>query len=216
MAEEPWRVKAAFIRKTCLFFCLLTAAAAMVGGAFRFVAAPEAVLAAGALALALVLNGVRTMARGSRIERVSSLVLSPFVVAGYGLLFNALLDRGVPVWGLPIGLTACTVFALLAGRDFSFIGQFAASQVASAAVIAAVSISLGLSHARSAAAFGINAVFILYFVYDLNSILSRRTKGEEIHAALDFFRDIFNFIGYFIRCWHHWIQNKIFVPPKFP
>lgn len=216
VAEDKWQVKVAFIKKTCLLFCVLTGASASIGFLFRYIQSPDAALSGIALLLAFILNALRTLARDSRLERTASLILSPLVVAGFGLLFNALLDRGVPVWGIPIGLACCTIFAYLAGRDFSFLGQLAFGFVVSSILIAFVSIDLGISPGGAAYAFGLNSAFVFYFVYDLNSILSRRRRGEEIHGALDFFRDIFNFVGYSIRCWHHWKEHKIFVTPKLP
>ena len=52
-------------------------------------------------------------------------------------------------------------------------------------------------------------MFVIYWVYDLASLLARRRQGEELAAVVDLYRDVFNFFGYAVRMIKHWQKHKI-------
>ncbi len=214
VAEKSWRDKLAFLRLATMWFLILAALVALCALAVPYdqnLFPNTVVLAAGGC---LFLNLVRTFARDSQWERGPSLVLTPFVILALGLTLGGLGRMGFPIWALASSCLFFGLYTYLCGRDFSFIGQFV---LATGATI--FFNSLIVVFFKLGSKIGIEALFVaifanLYFSYDLASIMSRRRRGEELHAGIDFLRDMFNFVGFSIRCRRHWKRHNIFVLPK--
>jgi hypothetical protein len=108
------------------------------------------------------------------------------------------------------------IYALACGRDFSFVGCFFTSWIISTVGIFGIFTGLKLSSEVVTKAMIVNFVYLAYSTYDLASLLARRRKGEALAAVVDLYRDVFNFIGYFWRCLHHWKKHKIWAIPNKP
>ncbi|MCW5946835.1 MAG: hypothetical protein KIT74_07360 [Fimbriimonadales bacterium] len=104
--------------------------------------------------------------------------------AGYTLL---------SAWG------ALVLYNLLCGRDYSFVGEFVLSWIASIAVAVFASIHFRLTVAEGLT-LGVAATSALvYWTYDLAMILRRRTPAEPFQAIVDLYRDLLNFVGFPVR-----------------
>ncbi len=166
----------------------------------------------GALAaLILILCGVRIATRATRAEVVLSCALLPVLMVVAALTAKSLNNHDMPVWGLSLGVGAAVLYAKLCGRDFSFVGQYLLSLIASTVALAIVAIVLGIRTGTTAFLMSVNAIYLSFYVYDLASLLARRRLGEEAAAVVDLYRDIFNFFGYTLRVARHWKKHRIWV-----
>jgi FtsH-binding integral membrane protein len=93
--------------------------------------------------------------------------------------------------------------------DFSFVGQFVLSLIASTVILAVAALALGIEPAKAGFLLGANAIYLFYLVYDSASLLARRRLGEEIAAVVDLYRDVFNVFGYLVRVARHWRKHRI-------
>lgn len=162
----------------------------------------------------VVLAVLRVALRKGRQEaRVSALCL-PFVLVAVGFVLNHVQRAGWPVWTIIIGPGCALIYSLLCGRDFSFVGQYLLSLIASSTMIAAIVVMApeGLPNARFALIA--NGIYLSYFVYDLASLLARRRLREEFAAVIDLYRDVLNIFGYIVRCIGHWRKHRIWVLPR--
>lgn len=214
VAEKSWREKLLFLRYTTLWFGILALLIITVAfvvpydlDSFRTVV----ILAAGGC---LFLNLVRTFARDSQLERGPSLVIAPFVVLTLGMAVGGCQRLGFPVWSLASSWLFFTLYTYLCGRDFSFLGQLFLGWFSSLSLDLLVVWVFHLGWKTGAQACLLTLAGSFYFSYDLASIMSRRRRGEELHAGIDFLRDMFNFVGFGIRCRRHWRRHKIWVVPK--
>jgi FtsH-binding integral membrane protein len=126
-----------------------------------------------------------------------------------GQVARELQEGGFAVVLVLFAALAATLYAALCGRDFSFVGQFVLSWLA-------VSIASGLlffvgETAGNTVISGwvLASAWLFYFVYDLAALLTRRKRGEEVHAIADLFRDILNFITYPWRVYRHWKSIRV-------
>ena len=117
---------------------------------------------------------------------------------------------------LLVGPLASTIYGALSGRDYSFVGNFMLSLIASSVAIAAVCSQEGYSRRLAAEGLGLNAAYLFYVIYDLASIQSRRRTGEEWAAVTDLYRDVFNVFGYIRRVIIHWQKHKIWSLTRTP
>jgi FtsH-binding integral membrane protein len=208
ITTEPYRHRVAFIRRVT--FAFLGSVACIAGAATG--PWPPSSLSQSAVWLALVLAALglwRTLARSSRAEGVVSTVFLPLVLLLCGWNVHLLAMRDIPVWAPGIGVATAAVYAALCGRDYSFVGSFLLSFIASSVVIASLDLYLGLVPRQSAQALSMNAALLAYFHYDLAMLTHRRRRGEEMGAVVDLYRDIFNFFGYALRCIRHWRKHRI-------
>lgn len=208
VTEQPYLVRLAFIRKVLTFHLgtvLLTSLGAWaIHPPFRLL--PTSL---GLLLYLVLLCVVRIAYRGSRTEvAASSILLVPLLllVAASGRLA---FDSGIPVWAVLPGIGSAYVYALLCGRDFSFIGQMVLSWLASAVLVAIISIANGHEGALALEAQVINAAYLGYYVYDSASLLSRRRVDEALAAVVDLYRDVLNIFGYVPRVVQHWHKHRI-------
>lgn len=175
-------------------------------------------LAGSAIALSLLLlalNGYRTLCRGSRAEVLGSVAFLPLILMLTAAVASGLMELGWPVWTAALGVLCATVYAISCGRDFSFVGQFFLALIASSVAAAWALSSLQATGPVAARGLLLNGVVLAYAVYDLAALLARRRRGEELGAVVDLYRDVFNFLGYFVRVLRHWRQHRIWMVPRY-
>jgi FtsH-binding integral membrane protein len=151
----------------------------------------------------------RTFLRSNPQEARVAELLPWLLVLAYGALFATAHQANLPVWSALVGLGCFFGYANLCGRDFSFVGGFVLSLIASSVIIATIAVFEGNPPGRSALALGWNAAILLYVVYDLAALMSRRKVDEQWAAVADLYRDPLNFIGYAIRLVKHWRRHRI-------
>jgi hypothetical protein len=210
VTEEIYSVRLGFVRRvSVLHFLSLLCVAGL-----SMLRLPDASLIQEMAQLGMVLlllSLVRIAVRGQRADQVVSLALLPVLLVALAVLVKTLNASGWPVWGVAFGVGCSVTYALLCGRDFSFVGQFFLSLIASSVILAVLVTTLGYEPNRAATLLGANVLYLFYLVYDSASLLARRRLGEEAAAVIDLYRDVFNFFGYFIRVTRHWRKHRIWV-----
>ncbi|MHB8637505.1 MAG: Bax inhibitor 1 family protein [Fimbriimonadaceae bacterium] len=209
---EPWGEKLAFLRRvTAWHLASVFVVLVLAVSPLPVVPLPLGLIVLGA-ALAL-LCVVRIATRGTVWDQRISASLVPVVLVPVAMIVAALSRGGYPVWAPLTGLGAATVYTALCGRDFSFIGQYLLSLIASEVGLAIAAPILGLPPKLTAWAMGFNAAYLLFFCYDLASLMSRRRRGEALAAAVDLYRDVLNVFGWIVRCIRHWHRHRIWTLP---
>jgi hypothetical protein len=208
VTEQPYRARIYFIRRVALLhLASLIGIAILENLSFPQMGITTALIALGACLTGLDL--VRIGLRGKPIEaKISTLCLpAVLILVAWGIRETSL--GGWPVFPPLIGAACVVIYTVLAGRDFSFIGCALLSLIASSAAVAGFANLSQYDRERAAFALGTNAMFVIYWVYDLASLLGRRRQGEEFAAVVDLYRDVFNFFGYAVRMVKHWQKHKI-------
>jgi FtsH-binding integral membrane protein len=212
VTEEPYRIRVAYIKRvaTLHFVSLLV----VQGIAYSPPLLPANLswwpVAVLILALAVIRVALR---RGLREATVSTYLLVPLLLV-VGIALHPVQASGFPLWTLLLGPGCGLVYALLCGRDFSFLGQYLLSLIASSTAIAALWVGAPSSVEGARYALLANGAYLSYWVYDLASLLARRRRGEELEAVVDLYRDVVNFLGYLVRCLGHWRKHRIWVLPR--
>jgi len=213
VTEERYAVRVAFIRRVTLLH--LTGVLAVAG--LASVPWIQVGLIPTLVSLALVLIGLdlwRIAKRGSAIEAKVSAAMLPIVLVLAGRSAAEIALAGFPIAAVLAGSICAAIYTALCGRDYSFVGGFLLSLIASTVALAALAPKLGYDVFTTAIAMTANAVLLAYTQYDLASILARRRRGEEVAAVVDLYRDVFNFFGYAVRCVKHWRRHRIFELPR--
>ena len=215
---DPYPVRLAFIRRVTVLhaasLCLVAALAWMpvpqarpwpLGTAFATLAA-----------VLLLLDFVRVRLRGKPAEAFYSVVLAAPMTLATAFAARTAIVEGIPAWAILVGPAFALAYTLLSGRDYSFVGCGLLSLIGSSVTLAALVVQTGMGHRVAAWALGLNAAYLVYFVYDLASLMSRRRRGEELAAVVDLYRDVFNVFGYVPRVISHWRRHRIWqdVVPK--
>ncbi len=208
LTQESYRARLGFVRRVAVLHFL---SLIMIGGlsTIALPTLPFPVLAVSIGAVLLMLSMVRISMRATRMDQIFSLCLFPILVTLLATAFRTLDRSGWPVWGILVGAACSVLYALCCGRDFSFVGQFLMSVIASCVALAVVAISIGMDTHRAAFLLGANSSYLFYLVYDSASLLARRRLGEEAAAVIDLYRDVFNVFGYLVRVARHWRKHKI-------
>ncbi|MCO5297792.1 MAG: hypothetical protein M9921_13140 [Fimbriimonadaceae bacterium] len=208
VAEERYPVMLGFVRRVATMH--VGSVLLVYGVAIAPLASPGLGVAALMLLAALAtLSLVRTFTKPSALDQKISLVLFPLVLLALGWVVKEALAVGFPAWSPLFGLAAAWLFAMLCGRDLSFVGQFVISALVSSVALAVVATLRHVPSLVSTEALALNFGMLFYWVYDLASLLSRRRLGEEAAAVVDLYRDILNFITYPIRTVRHWRDYRI-------
>lgn len=209
IAAEPYARRLGFIRRTVAWH-------AASAGAIAWVAVSVERLASmhrwgwGVLAMLVILSFVRTVSMGSKLDLLLSSLLAPFLVVMFGLWLAGLHAIGWPVIALGVAVLCAALYTLLCGRDFSFLGLFALASVASIALVCVASYFFQWSFTTAWVAALMAVGYLLFYAYDLASLLQRRRPGEEPAAAVDLYRDVLNFVGYSLRVVQHWRRYRFF------
>ncbi len=212
VTQEPYLARVAFIKRVAsLHFATLVIVLAI---AYSPIGLPTAMawwpLAVMILGLAVIRVALR---RGAKEAKVSSILLIPLLIV-VGLALNPVVLSGRPLWTLILGPGFALVYCILCGRDFSFVGQYLLSLIASSTTIAALAVMAPSSIDNARFGLIVNAAYLTYWVYDLASLLARRRLGEEFAAVVDLYRDVLNIFGYIARCIGHWRKHRIWVLPR--
>jgi FtsH-binding integral membrane protein len=208
VAEAPYRVRLGFVRRVAVlqFLGLL-----IIGAASRMdlPAVPLEASLAELAVLLLLLCLVRIGTRATRYDLIVSASLLPILLLSISLIVRVLDRSGWPVWGVSVGSGCSVIYAFSCRRDFSFVGQFVLSLIASSVLLAVAAIVLGIEPGEAGFLLGVNAAYLFYLVYDSASLLARRRLGEEVAAVVDLYRDVFNVFGYLVRVARHWRKHRI-------
>jgi FtsH-binding integral membrane protein len=208
----PWGEKVAFLRRvTAWHFGSVAAVIALACAPLPIVSLQIGLGTLGA-ALAL-LCVVRIVTRGTEWDQRISASLLPLILLPLAAVIVTLHRAGYPVWAPLAGLGAATLYTVFCRRDFSFIGQYLLSLIASEVGLAIVAPILGMPPALAAWAMGVNAAYLLFYCYDLASLMSRRRGGEALAASVDLYRDVLNVFGWLVRCIRHWRRHRIWTMP---
>jgi FtsH-binding integral membrane protein len=208
VTEEGYMVRLGFIRRVAVlhFLSLL-----IIGGLSMLdlpaIPLKSSVIELGTVLLLLSLTRIRQ--RGKKLDQILSLAIFPVLLGLIAIVVRTLNQSGWPVWGTLVGAACAVLYALLCGRDFSFVGQFVLSLIVSCVALAIVATTLGTEPREAALLLGLNSIYLFYLVYDSASLLARRRLGEEAAAVVDLYRDVFNVFGYLFRVARHWRKHKI-------
>jgi hypothetical protein len=208
VTQDRYPARMAFVRRVVFLHVLsLLVLTGLTALPFPPVGWPTVV---GALALGLVgLDLLRIQTRGKPFEaKASSFLLLPLLVV-VAWAARETMAAGFPAWALATGPVAVALYTLVCGRDFSFVGCYLLSLVASTIGVAALSNAMGVEGIPAGTALLVNAAWLFYYVYDLASLMARRRRGEELAAVVDLYRDVFNIFGYIPRVISHWRKHRI-------
>jgi hypothetical protein len=211
---DPYPVRLAFIRKVTL----LHAVSLCLVASLAWLPFPRASFGASLLLLALILlllDGIRVMFRGRPIEPQLSVGVGIVMVMAAALAAREAVLSGIPIWAILVGPAFALAYTLLSGRDYSFVGCGLLSLIGSSVVLAGMIVETRMGVFIGAWALGLNTAYLVYFVYDLASLMSRRRRGEELAAVVDLYRDVFNIFGYIPRVISHWSRHRIWQDVKF-
>lgn len=207
VTTNPYRLRLLFIRRVAgLHFLSMLVVTSLSLLPFQFDTVQAVVVW---LLVLVLLDLLRIRFRGEVAEAVISSRLLPFLLLASSLVIHNGESAGLPLWSMLVGPTCGTLYAFAAGRDFSFVGCFFISWVISTVMIAAITILIGVHAATAWLAEITNGAFLLYWTYDLASLLSRRRQGEEFAAVVDLYRDVLNIFGYLVRILRHWKKHHI-------
>ena len=205
---DPYPVRLAFIRRvTVLHAASLCLVAALAWVPVRSDSLPVALAVLSAMLL--LLDAVRVRLRGRAAEATISVGLGAPMLVAVAFVVRAALLGGLPVWAMLVGPAFALAYTLLCGRDYSFVGCGLLSLIGSSVTLAGLAVQTDMGHRPAAWALGLNAAYLVYFVYDLASLMSRRRRGEEAAAVVDLYRDVFNLFGYVPRVVSHWRRHRI-------
>lgn len=210
---DPYPVRLAFIRKVTLLHAISLCLVAGVA----WIPMPNIPLGAALLALAvhlLLLDALRVALRGRAVEANVSVFASGTMLALVALTARSAVLSGIPAWAILVGPAFSLVYTLLCGRDYSFVGCGLLSLIGSSVLLAALIVQTGMDARVAAWALGLNAAYLIYTIYDLASLMSRRRRGEEAAAVVDLYRDVFNVFGYVRRVILHWNRHRIWQDVK--
>ena len=212
VTEQPFVARLQFVRRVTMLFLGSTFAVGLI----TFLPLPSVGFWQALFVLVSLLIGLelwRICSRGRPIEGKVSAAALPLVLISAGFTLNEVELLGYPIWQGLVAPTCIALYAMLCGRDYSFVGNFLLGLIASSVVLAAGCEGIGASSSESAFVLLTNAILLTYVVYDLASLLSRRRRGEEIAAVTDLYRDVFNIFGYLVRVAKHWQKHKLLSMP---
>ncbi len=203
VASERYIVTLGFIRRVMAgHFATLVCVAVMA-----VTAAPLVDLATSTIALficLLALTMLRRLLPGGTLDNVLSFLIMMPTLWSLATMCRHALDAGHPIWIVGPGYLVANLYGALCGRDFSFVGQFAIAAMATCVFVVSAGLS-GFAAWPDAVLWGCAGLtFVLYYVYDLAALLSRRRLGEETAATADLYRDLLNFLTYSVRIVLHW------------
>jgi hypothetical protein len=212
VTEEPYRVRLSYIKQVAVLH--VVSLAVVLGIAHSPITLPTRISWWPLAVMIIGLAVVRITLRRTPLEaRVSVWLLIPLLLA-VGQALNPIQGAGWPLWTIGIGPVCALIYAVVCGRDFSFLGQYFLSLIASSTFIAVTSVFWPNSVPTPWQALLANAAYLTYWVYDLASLLARRRLGEQLAAVVDLYRDVLNVFGYFARCVGHWRKHRIWVLPR--
>lgn len=212
VTEEPYPVRLTYIKRVAALH--VASLLIVIGIAHSPISLPVRISWWPLAVMIMGLAAVRITLRRTPLEaNVSTWLLIPLLIS-VGQALNPLQAAGWPLWTIVTGPVCALIYGIVCGRDFSFVGQYFLSLIASSTFIAIASSSWPYSVPLPGQALLANAAYLTYWVYDLASLLARRRLGEELAAVVDLYRDVLNFLGYIARCIGHWRKHRIWVLPR--
>src|SRR5579871_2575144 len=147
VTQERYPVRLGFIRRVAvLHLCSLVAIGLLSQVEFFKTTLPLSLIELGIVLLFLSL--VRIATRATKLDQILSLATFPVLAIMLATVIRCLATEGLSVWGVIVGAACSAIYALLCGRDFSFVGQFMLSLIVSSVVLAIAATTIGLSGAR--------------------------------------------------------------------
>lgn len=209
VTQEPYARRLLFIRETLYRFGMWVLFITLIAWLLpkQFASDPK-FLGVWLLSLGL-LSLARTVGRGKIWEVRISPVLVLICISTTALAARTATVFHFPAWSILAGLGCFTLYAMICGRDFSFVGGYVLALIASSTIIAFVMVEEALTSLQSWQAILWNAFVLFYLVYDLASLMCRRKRDEVTAASVDLFRDIFNLCGWIPRVVMHWYRHRI-------
>lgn len=204
-SESRYTVRLGFIRRVlALHFLTVGAVVSVVLESDQIPLNPAQALVGTLLGLG-AMSVIRQLAiNRSKLDAILSwLILPPFLIClgrmlAWGGESGAMLE--VPLAGL-IGWFS---YAVLCGRDFSFIGQFGVSLIAALGFAGWNVMQVGQPLSTTTFAFLGTGAMVFYLTYDLAMVTKRRRPDEVWPAVCDLYRDLLNGITYSGRVLQHW------------
>lgn len=204
----PWRERVGFVRRVIVAHLL-----SMVGiGALSYIQLPDVAPWRAwcfALATLVLLDIIRIARRGRTDEAVLSTTFFPLAAFALAYAVGTSERAGWPVWAIPVGPTMMFLYALVAGRDFSFVGGILLASIGTLLAVSTVCLSFEAARNQAPWALAFSLGYLVYFVYDLASLQSRRRPNEVGGAVVDLHRDVLNFVSYVPRVVSHWRRHRI-------
>ena len=209
VTQERYAKRLLFIRETfyrfCLWVLLISLGAWLIPKDF---ARDSRFVWVWASSLALI-SLIRTVGRGKQWEIKAAPFLAMVCIGTTALAARSATAFHFPAWSILAGIGCFALYAMLCGRDFSFVGGYVLALIASSTIIAFIMVEEALTSLQSWQAILWNAFALLYLVYDLASLMCRRKLAEVTAASVDLFRDIFNPFGWVPRVVMHWYRHRI-------
>jgi FtsH-binding integral membrane protein len=208
IASEQYDVRLAFIRRT-VGWHVLSVLIVYVSYLYLPIKIALQPLSFMLIGLLLLLSAVRKWNSGQHLDWFASLVITPIFLVLLARLIYYFEPQGVLTTSLGVSVLFAALYAVFAGRDFSFMGQFVLSSMAVIVFFGAYGLYSKTSLITISIVVAAAIAYLFFYVYDLASLLQRRKKGEEILAAVDLYRDLVNFITYGFRVIEHWRNFRI-------
>jgi len=208
-ADASYDVRLHFVRR--VVFGHAAAWAAVAAAAAALPVRPDRLEALGAFSLVVmgILHFTRRFHRRGHLDRWFGAGLFTLLLVLMAWTGSALHHTGWPVAALPAVALGMGLYTLLAGRDYSFVGQGVLVGAALAAGMVG-GVLLGVWPASFAIlGLGIGLPYLAYAVYDLAMILKRRRPDEVALSVVDLFRDFLNFTTYGLRIIRHWQRVRV-------
>ncbi len=204
-SESRYAVRLGFIRRVlALHFATVGALVALVFESAKIPLNPAQGLV-GALAGLGALSVVRQLAlTRSKLDAFLSWLILPLFLVCLGRTLAWGEESGVMLEVVGAGLAAWFGYAVLCGRDFSFIGQFGVALIATIGFAGWTVVQVGCSVSSAALALLVAVAVLFYLTYDLAMITKRRRPDEVWAAVCDLYRDLLNGITYSGRVLQHW------------
>lgn len=208
-AEAPYDVRLRFVRRVIAGHAAAWSAVAVAAAWL-----PDRVdriepILGFALIVMAILHFTRRFFRRGHLDRWFGAALFGLLLALLAWAGGALHRTGWPVAVLPAAALGMGLYALAAGRDFSFVGQGVLVGLGLAAGLVAGVFAGVWSPADAVLGLGVGVPFLAYAVYDLAMILKRRRPDEVALSVVDLFRDPLNFTTYGLRVIRHWQRVRV-------
>lgn len=209
VTQEPYAKRLLFIRETFYRFCLWVLVIALVAWVIPAESVREPKFLFGWLGSLALVSLVRTLGRGRAWEVRTAPIQALICMGTTSVAARSATALSFPAWSVLAGIGCFALYAMLCGRDFSFVGGYVLALIASSTIIAFVMVEEALTSVQSWQAILWNGCALMYLVYDLAALMSRRKINEVTAASVDLFRDVFNLFGWVPRVIMHWYRHRI-------
>ena len=207
-ADAPYDVRRKFIQRVIVGHAATVGVATAIGFFAHFTI--DFRISSFALLVMLLIHCLaRKLANSTYPEKLIQIVLLPFVLVACGVVGSGPSQRDWPVWVFPVAVTGGTVYAMLAGRDFSFLGHFGASIGSIFLILFAKPWLPAFVPGTYPQAIIVGGIASFYVSYDLAMILRRRKANEAVSGICDLYGDVLNITTYAPRVIAHWKKFNI-------